>query len=65
LAKEELRMKRTITRRDFLAAGGSAALVAVLTSCNFGVGQQRAVGSGGATVWDISTGEQQQLAKQG
>jgi raffinose/stachyose/melibiose transport system substrate-binding protein len=64
LAKEELRMKRTITRRDFLAAGGSAALVAVLTSCNFGVGQQRAVGSGGATVWDISTGEQQQLAKQ-
>src|SRR5215212_1760565 len=39
-------MKRTITRRDFLAAGGSAALVAVLTSCNFGVGQQRAVGSG-------------------
>jgi raffinose/stachyose/melibiose transport system substrate-binding protein len=57
-------MKRTITRRDFLAAGGSAALAAVLTGCNFGVGQQRAVGSGGATVWDISTGEQQQLAKQ-
>jgi raffinose/stachyose/melibiose transport system substrate-binding protein len=58
-------MKRTITRRDFLAAGGSAALAAVLTGCSFGVGQQRSGGSGGgATVWDISTGEQQTLAKE-
>lgn len=59
-------MKRTITRRDFLAAGGSAALATVLAGCGFGVGQQKAGGSGGngATVWDISTGEQQQLARE-
>jgi raffinose/stachyose/melibiose transport system substrate-binding protein len=57
-------MKKTLTRRDFLAAGGTAAMAIMLAGCNFGVGQQRAASGGkGATVWDISTGEQQELAR--
>jgi raffinose/stachyose/melibiose transport system substrate-binding protein len=58
-------VKTTITRRNFLAAGGSAAVGMMLAGCSFGVGQQRAAtGGSGATVWDISTGEQQALARE-
>ena len=53
------------TRRDFLRMGGAASLAVLLAGCSFGTGQQRSGGAGGnsATIWDISTGEQQELIK--
>jgi raffinose/stachyose/melibiose transport system substrate-binding protein len=56
-------MKRMITRRDFLAVGGGAALTTMLTGCNFLVGSERQASGGkdNATVWDISTGGEQEL----
>ena len=57
-------MKTKITRRDFIAAGGSAAVGMMLAGCSFGVGQQKASGGDSATVWDITTGDQQQLDRE-
>jgi raffinose/stachyose/melibiose transport system substrate-binding protein len=54
-------MAHTLTRRGFLQASGSATLMATLAGCGFGVGGQG--GGNAATVWDISTGEEQQLLK--
>ena len=55
-------MKKSLTRRDFLAMGGSAALATALAGCSFGVGSnQSASGGNNATVWDVSTGQQQKL----
>lgn len=57
-------MKKTLTRRDFLTVSGSVALATALAGCSFGVGQQKASSGGNsATVWDITTGEQQSLDK--
>jgi len=52
-------MAHTLTRRGFLQASGGAALTAALAGCGFGVGGQG--GGKSATLWDISTGEEQQL----
>ncbi|MBX6763814.1 MAG: extracellular solute-binding protein [Rubrobacteraceae bacterium] len=57
---------KKLTRRDFLAAGGTASVAALAAGCSFGTGQQKAAGSGGSksvTIWDISTGDQQKLIK--
>lgn len=54
-------MRKMITRRDFLAAGGSAALAAMLTGCNLVGSERSASGGNNATVWDISTGGEQEL----
>lgn len=57
-------MKNGLTRRDFLAASGSAAFAAMLAGCSFGVGSNKSASGGNkATVWDISTGQQQELMK--
>ena len=52
-------MAHTLTRRGFLQASGSATLMAALAGCGFGVGGQG--GGKAATLWDISTGPEQQL----
>ena len=57
--RETSTMAHTLTRRGFLQASGSATLMAALAGCGFGVGGQG--GGKAATLWDISTGPEQQL----
>lgn len=52
-------MTRRPTRREVLTTGGGASLALLFSGCGFGVGESRT--TSGVTVWDISTGGEQDL----
>lgn len=54
-------MAREPSRRTLLRAGSAASLSLLLSGCGFGIGSSRT--STGATIWDISTGSEQQLLR--
>ncbi|KIH99047.1 hypothetical protein LP52_09240 [Streptomonospora alba] len=55
-------MARELSRRGLFSAGSAASLSLLLSGCGFGIGSSRT--STGATIWDISTGSEQQLLNQ-
>ncbi|MUL44307.1 extracellular solute-binding protein [Streptomonospora sp. PA3] len=52
-------MARELSRRHLLSAGSAASLSLLMSGCGFGIGSSRT--STGATIWDISTGSEQEL----